>query len=81
MATIFMLSHVHEFEDGHEDLKIIGFYSSQLKAEEALAKVRDQSGFKTLPESFSIDEWRVDPEHPGWSEGYVTTFPDGTFSE
>ncbi len=81
MTTVFMLSHVHEFEDGHEDLKIIGFYSSKMKAEEVLAKVQDQPGFRSHPKGFSIDEFTVDSGHIVWPEGYVTAYPDGTFSE
>jgi hypothetical protein len=81
MASVFMLSHTHEFDDGHEDVKIIGLYSSREKAESVLANVRDQPGFRIFPEGFSIDEWRVDPDHIGWSEGFITAFPDGTFSE
>jgi hypothetical protein len=81
MTTVFMLSHTHEFDDGHEDVKIIGMYSSKTKAEDALAKVQDQPGFRSYPAGFSIDEWSVDSNVIGWLDGFVTAHPDGTFSE
>jgi DNA-binding transcriptional regulator YiaG len=27
MSTVFLLQHVHEFDDGHEDVKRIGIFS------------------------------------------------------
>ena len=81
MATVFVLEHVHELEDGHEDVKRIGIYSSQTKAEAALLLVKEQPGFRDFPEGFSISEWRIDPEQVGWPQGFVTAFPDGTFSD
>ena len=81
MITVFQLSHVHEFDDGHEDFKLIGIYSSRAHAESALGRVRNQPGFRSCPEGFTIVEYRVDPETDGWPEGYVTAYPDGTFSE
>ncbi len=69
--TVFMLHHVHEFENGHEDVKLIGVFSTREKAESALAKVKDMPGFKELPQGFSLDEHTLD--QLGWVEGYFTT--------
>ncbi|MGY8677493.1 hypothetical protein Q2941_06715 [Bradyrhizobium sp. UFLA05-153] len=80
MTKLFLLHHVHEFDDGHEEIKLIGVYSTRTNAEAALAAVRNQPGFRDVPEGFTIDECLLDPMRPGWSEGYVTAFPDGTFS-
>jgi hypothetical protein len=67
---IYLLSHVHEFEDGHEDTKIIGIFSTREKAEAALDHVRNRPGFRDWPEGFDISEYGLDGLE--WSEGYDT---------
>jgi hypothetical protein len=76
MTTVFLLQHVHEFEDGHEDVKLIGVFSSEALARAAQQKVADQPGFRDLPAGFEISECRVDDDHLEWSQGYVTLRPD-----
>ena len=70
MSTVFLLQHVHEFDDGHEDVKLIGVFSTGALARAAQQKVADQPGFRDLPEGFEISEHQVD-ETTGWPEGYV----------
>jgi hypothetical protein len=73
---VYMLEHLHEFDDGHEDLKLIGHYSTREKAEAALALVRDKPGFRDNPEGFTIWEIEVDKEgEPGWPEGFHIVVP------
>ena len=74
MNKIWTLHHVHEFDDGCEEYKLIGLFSSKELAESALESVRDQPGFRDLPEGFEISEWTVD--RIGWAEGYVTVYPE-----
>jgi hypothetical protein len=74
MTTVYLLQHVHEFDDGHEDVKLIGVFSSEALAVEAKRRVRDQPGFRDLPDGFCISEHRVDGPI-GWTEGYVTLEP------
>jgi hypothetical protein len=74
MTTVFLLQHVHEFEDGHEDVKLIGVFSSEALAMAAQKQVADQPGFRDLPEGFCISEHRVDGRID-WPEGYVTIQP------
>ena len=83
MTTIYMLDHTHEFDDGHDDTKLIGVFSTREKAEAALERVRDQPGFRSHPEGFFIGECEIDPapDRLGWAEGYVTVLPDGTQQE
>jgi hypothetical protein len=73
--TVYLLEHLHEFEDGHEETKIIGIFSTREKAQAALDRVRDQPGFRERPEGFDISENEVDPDILGWTEGYVTIRP------
>jgi hypothetical protein len=70
MATVFVLQHVHELDDGAEDVKFIGVYSSREKAQEAVTRLTRLPGFVDDPEGFHIDEYRVDQDQ--WAEGYVT---------
>lgn len=74
MSTIFLLQHVHEFDDGHEDVKLIGVFSTEALARAAQQRVADQPGFRDLPEGFDISECGIDG-NIGWSEGYVSVQP------
>jgi hypothetical protein len=69
MATVFVVQHVHTREDGVEDVKFIGVYSSRENAETAIARLVHLPGFAAAPDGFCIDEYRVDQDH--WAEGYV----------
>lgn len=69
MASVFVLQNVHSQEDGIEDVKFIGVYSSRMKAQEAVTRLGRLPGFANAPEGFHIDEYRVDQDH--WAEGYV----------
>lgn len=73
MKSVWLLHHVHEFEDGHEDVKLIGVFATRDEAEAAQQRVAGQPGFRDLPDGFSIDEHvlgRLD-----WLEGYVALQP------
>ena len=69
MASVFVLQHVHAREDGVEDVKFIGVYSSREKADAAVARLSRLPGFSDAPDGFHVDEYRVDQDH--WVEGYV----------
>jgi hypothetical protein len=71
MKTVFLLQHVHEFDDGHEDVKLIGVFSSEALARGAQRQVAIQPGFRELPDAFEIYEHHIDGSI-GWQEGYVT---------
>src|SRR5215470_17597806 len=45
MASVFVLQHVHSREDGVEDVKFIGVYSSREKAQAAVARLGRLPGF------------------------------------
>lgn len=69
MSSVFVLQHVHSREDGVEDVKFIGVYSSREKAQDAVVRLGGLPGFAEASEGFHIDEYRVDQDH--WVEGYV----------
>ena len=70
MASVFVLQHVHSQDNGADDIKFIGVYSSREKAQEAVTRLARLPGFVDDPEGFHIDEYRVDQDQ--WAEGYVT---------
>lgn len=74
MNSIWLLHHVHEFDDAHEEVKLIGAYTSEALANGAKQRVFDQPGFRDLPEGFEISEVVLNQD--GWVEGYDTyTYP------
>ena len=69
MTRVFVVQHVHTREDGAEDVKFIGVYSTRENADAAVARLSRQPGFLDVPDGFSLDEYRVDQDQ--WVEGYV----------
>jgi len=65
-----------EDADGREEIRLVGIYSSEAKAEAALAEVRRQPEFRDHPESLAIYGDALD--EIDWREGYVTLAPDET---
>jgi hypothetical protein len=70
MESVWLLQHVHKFDDWREDVKLIGIFRSRSEAEFAQAKVASQPGFCDLPNGFSLEEHKLGSL--GWTEGYVT---------
>ena len=66
----FVVHHVRQFSDGREDVKLIGVYASQARAQQAVDRFRPLAGFCDYPNGFSIDRYIVDHDH--WTEGFKT---------
>jgi len=65
------------YEDfGYDDVKLIGTYSTRLKAESAIERASNLPGFRMHPESFVIDEYVIDKDE--WTSGFVFESPDGS---
>lgn len=71
---VFALWHVHEFDDGSEDLKFIGCFTSRENAESARSLLVLQPGFRDTPDGFEIASYRLDEF--GWKEGFVSVEDD-----
>ena len=69
---MYLLQHVHRFDDGHEDVKLIGIYSSEELALRAKDQRSGQPGFRDLPDSFEISEHILDNDHAGWPQGVTS---------
>ena len=70
MKTVYVLQHVHSLDDGEEDVKFIGVYSSRENAEAAVTRLRRTPGFCEAANGFHIDEYQMDQDQ--WVEGYST---------
>ena len=75
MTKVYVLQHVHTFDDGSEDVKFIGVYSSRENAQAAIARLGQAPGFADAPAGFHIDEYHVDRDQ--WAEGYSTVATAG----
>ena len=70
MKSVFIVQHSHELEDGSDETKFIGAYSTEALARDSIDRLRDQPGFSDHPNNFHIDEYELDKDH--WEEGYVS---------
>jgi hypothetical protein len=70
VATVYVLQHVHALDDGTEDIKFIGVYSSRENAQSAIERLAKAPGFSEAPTGFHVDEYQVDKDQ--WVEGYST---------
>ena len=64
-----LLQHSY-IKDGHEEVKIIGIYSSRKIAEKTVEQYKKLPGFKDYPDSFFIDAYELDENH--WFEGFIS---------
>jgi len=71
---VFLLWHTHDLTDGdgtHEEAKLIGVFSSEAKAKEAIEQLKDKEGFRDFPLScFMIDKSKMD--RMSWVDGFTT---------
>ena len=70
---VFMLWHVYELRDDfgiHDEEKLIGVFSSEANAQEAIEHLKDKEGFRDLPLCcFEIHKTKVD--RIGWEDGFA----------
>ena len=71
---VYVLWHVYEQSDdfGEQDEeKLIGIYSTEEKARDAIQSHKDLEGFKDLTlECFEIHEYELD--RSSWNDGFTT---------
>lgn len=78
MTTVYVLWHVYELDpQQEEESKLIGIYSSEEKARDALARLRIQPGFRDYPNGFVIDQAILDTDD--WKEGFACLSPEDEF--
>ncbi|MFT4076067.1 MAG: hypothetical protein QM647_11105 [Asticcacaulis sp.] len=70
MDQVWLLHHTHRVNEDHEDIKLLGVFSSPEQAERARQRAVNLPGFKDTPDGFSIDKYLID--RMGWTTGYRT---------
>ncbi|HRI61570.1 MAG TPA: hypothetical protein PK228_17650 [Saprospiraceae bacterium] len=70
MDKVFIVHHIHRFDDEDEDVKLIGVFSTEENAKKSIASLLEQPGFKDHPEGFEIGEFYLDEY--SWKEGFIT---------
>ena len=50
--TVYVLQHVHTFDTGEEEVKMIGVYSTRATAEAAVERASRLPGFRDVPDGF-----------------------------
>jgi hypothetical protein len=66
---IYILYHIYD-DDGIEETKFIGVFSSETNVQQVISELKEQPGFNLYPEDcFFIDESFLD--HYEWKEGFV----------
>ena len=69
---VYILHHSYYYgkELDHEEVKLLGVYSTKLMAAKIIKKYYKLPGFKDYPlECFSIDKYRIDENN--WKDGFV----------
>jgi hypothetical protein len=67
--AVFVLQHAYELDNGTDEVKMIGVYTSQQAAESAILRLRKQPGFAAHPDGFHISRYELNKDH--WTEGFV----------
>jgi len=70
LKKLFLLYYIFEFKDGHEDVKIIGAFSSKKKAKTALTNIKKIPELKKARKYFFIHENSIG--RISWEEGFIT---------
>ena len=72
---MYLLYHLYEYGENNEkeECKILGIYSSEKTAYEAIERYYKLDGFKRYPkECFIVDKYKVDID-TDWKEGFVNS--------
>lgn len=54
MTAVHALIHLHDFDDGSADFKLIGVFSSPERAAQAQAVTAELAGFRDFPDGFLV---------------------------
>lgn len=69
MNEAYLLHHIRMIDD-HEDIKLLGVFSTRELAERARERALNLPGFKDSPDGFSVDKYIID--RMGWTAGFRT---------
>lgn len=66
---VFLLWHVHKFENGSQDDLLVGVFRTEQHAKAVIERLRGKPGFADHPDAFSIATYELDKVY--WPEGYT----------
>jgi hypothetical protein len=64
-----MLEHERELGDEVYETKIIGIFSSEQKAKDAVERLKVEKGFENYPDGFEVYPFELDDTQ--WNEGFT----------
>lgn len=67
---VYVLQHSYASQNGGDETKLLGVFSSEEKAQSALKMYRTLPGFYDHPRDFHLDKYLVDARC--WTEGFFT---------
>lgn len=70
MQEVYVLQHSYVLQNGCDETKMLGVFSSEEKAQAAIEMYRTLPGFCEHPENFHLDKYLVDERC--WTEGFFT---------
>ena len=70
MQKVYLLQHSYELDNGCDATKVLGVFSSEKKAKDAIEMYRTLPGFCEHPQDLYMDPYRMDKGC--WTEGYQT---------
>ena len=68
-TKVYLVQHVHEQGEDHEDVKLIGIYTTEQNALDAIARLSRLPGFAETANGFHVDKYELDRDH--WTEGFI----------
>jgi hypothetical protein len=68
-GKVYLLWFVQERDDSEDCELLIGVYSSEPKAKEAIERVKEKRSFADFPEGFQIHAYQLDQDH--WTDGFI----------
>ena len=71
--SVYLVWHSHDLEQETE-LKVLGVYSTEGKAEQRVTRAKAEPGFRDFPDQFFISEYELDEDL--WIDGYRTLGPE-----
>jgi hypothetical protein len=71
MNSVFLLWYVRDEGKNDEDKFLIGAYSTDSGARDAIERLKGKPGFVDAPEGFQICPYELNRDH--WTEGFIFT--------
>ncbi|MNE11604.1 hypothetical protein D3C87_228160 [compost metagenome] len=69
VKEVYCLTHFYDVEDD-EEIRYIGIYTTNERAEEVLSELKLKPGFAEHPEDFNIDRFTLNERE--WKEGFIS---------